>query len=85
MYVRQVHCSRAVMKHRYAYLIGLSVATIMMPCMWYLWLYPGSGNANFFYNQTLVYQFFLALIIVEFVKATMLRDQFSKLEKLKSD
>ena len=31
------------------------VATILAPCMWYLWIYAGSGNANFFYAVTLVY------------------------------
>ena len=31
------------------------VTTILAPCMWYLWIYAGSGNANFFYAITLVY------------------------------
>ena len=28
----------------------------MLPVMWFLWLYPTSGNANFIYFQTIVFQ-----------------------------
>ncbi|CAI5735491.1 unnamed protein product [Hyaloperonospora brassicae] len=62
-------------KNRFAYVIGLGAATCMLPVMWFLWLYPASGNANFFYNQTLVYQIFNSQIITAFVGATMKRDK----------
>ena len=29
--------------------------SILAPCMWYLWIYAGMGNANFFYAVTLAY------------------------------
>ena len=62
-------------ENRFVYVIGLGAATCMLPVMWFLWLYPASGNANFFYNQTLVYQIFNSQIITAFVGATMKRDK----------
>uniref|UniRef100_A0AAV1T3I6 GPI transamidase subunit PIG-U n=1 Tax=Peronospora matthiolae TaxID=2874970 RepID=A0AAV1T3I6_9STRA len=62
-------------ENRFVYVIGLGAATYMLPVMWFLWLYPASGNANFFYNQTLVYQIFSSQIITAFVGATMKRDK----------
>ncbi|GLE09861.1 hypothetical protein PINS_up021775 [Pythium insidiosum] len=62
-------------KNRFVYALGLGVATCMLPVMWFLWLFPASGNANFFYNQTLVYQVFLSQLIGAFVSATMKRDK----------
>ncbi|KAE9021752.1 hypothetical protein PR003_g4885 [Phytophthora rubi] len=62
-------------ENRFVYVLGLGVATCMMPVMWFLWLFPASGNANFFYNQTLVYQIFNSQIITAFVGATMKRDK----------
>ncbi|CAH0474139.1 unnamed protein product [Peronospora belbahrii] len=62
-------------KNRYIYVIGLGAATCMLPVMWFLWLFPASGNANFYYNQTLVYQMFSSQIINAFVGATMKRDK----------
>ncbi|KAG6954014.1 hypothetical protein JG688_00012552 [Phytophthora aleatoria] len=62
-------------ENRFVYVLGLGVATCMLPVMWFLWLFPASGNANFFYNQTLVYQIFNTQIITAFVGATMKRDK----------
>lgn len=63
------------MTSRYVFALGMLVATCMLPVMWFLWLFPASGNANFFYNQTLVYQAFNSLIISSFVNATMKREK----------
>ncbi|KAF1336150.1 Gpi transamidase subunit pig-u family protein, partial [Globisporangium splendens] len=62
-------------ENRYVYALGIGVATCMLPVMWFLWLFPASGNANFFYNQTLVYQVFNSQIITAFVGASMKRDK----------
>ncbi|KAG7386326.1 hypothetical protein PHYBOEH_008713 [Phytophthora boehmeriae] len=62
-------------ENRFVYVLGLGVATCMLPVMWFLWLFPASGNANFFYNQTLVYQIFNSQIITAFVSASMKRDK----------
>lgn len=64
-----------MIEKRYVYALGLAVATCMLPVMWFLWLFPASGNANFFYNQTLVYQIFNSQLINAFVGASMKRDK----------
>ena len=40
----------------------LSYAALLVPAFLHLWIYAGSGNANFFYAITLVYS--LAQIIL---------------------
>jgi GPI-anchor transamidase subunit U len=49
---------------RYIFLAGamLSYAALLGPAFLHLWIYAGSGNANFFYAITLVYS--LAQIIL---------------------
>ena len=39
--------------------------------LWITWLKRFSGNANFFYNQTLVYNVFGALLVLEYVGAAV--------------
>ena len=63
------------MRMKYVIVIGLCVGSCLMAVMWHLWLYPGSGNANFFYNQTLVYQAFFMHMITEFIGSTMHREK----------
>lgn len=47
--------------------LGLSVSGVLMPVMRYLWLDARSGNANYFYFQSLVSCVFLCLVVLEFV------------------
>ena len=47
----------------------LLFSVVMMQLMWFLWLGPGSGNANFFYFQTLLFGFAFAALIVEVTAA----------------
>ncbi|KAL7999767.1 putative GPI transamidase subunit PIG-U [Plasmopara halstedii] len=72
-----------MIENRFLYVLGLGVATCMLPVMWFLWLFPASGNANFFYNQTLVYQIFNSQLITAFVGATMKRDKVVEIYKTK--
>ena len=51
--------------------VGLSVPAVLMPVMWYLWLDARSGNANYFYFQSLVCCVFLSLTVLEFVAAVV--------------
>ncbi|XP_065676884.1 phosphatidylinositol glycan anchor biosynthesis class U protein-like [Hydra vulgaris] len=48
------------------------VASALAPCMWYLWIYAGSGNGNFFYAITLLYAsaqiFLLSDILYAFLR-----------------
>ena len=59
------------MQNRFVDMILLSVGSLLLPVMWYIWLYPGSGNANFYYNQTLVYEFACAQVLIKFVSGAM--------------
>jgi hypothetical protein len=37
------------------------------------WLVTGTGNANFYYNQTLIYNTFSSLMILEFTSSMVKR------------
>lgn len=62
---------------RYPFVTGATVgyATVLGPAFWYLWIYAGSGNANFFYAITLVWSLGLGLIVADFIFA-VLRDEW---------
>ncbi|ETW02512.1 hypothetical protein H310_06008 [Aphanomyces invadans] len=71
-----IHPSSIIgMNNKFVLATGLVVASVLMPVMGFLWLYPGSGNANFFYNQTIVFQFFYLRVVGQFLAATMRRDK----------
>jgi phosphatidylinositol glycan class U len=62
---------------RYAF-IAVSVllySTFLGPAFYYLWIYAGSGNANFFYAITLVWSLALLIILADVLYA-MLRDEW---------
>jgi phosphatidylinositol glycan class U len=37
--------------------------------MWFLWIYPGSGNANFYYNQTIIFILSNSFMVTESMTA----------------
>jgi hypothetical protein len=51
--------------------VALLVPCTLMPVMKDLWLVVRSGNANYYYFQTLVWIFFLCLGLLEFVSAAI--------------
>jgi len=53
----------------------LLYATLLGPAFYYLWIYAGSGNANFFYAITLVWSLGLSLILTDSLFA-VLRDEW---------
>jgi len=61
---------------RYSFLaIGvLLYATLLGPAFYHLWIYAGSGNANFFYAITLVWSLALIILIGDLLHA-VLRDE----------
>jgi phosphatidylinositol glycan class U len=63
--------------HRYPFpaLAALLYATLLGPAFHYLWLYAGSGNANFFYAITLVWNLALLILETDLVYAA-LRDEW---------
>lgn len=50
-------------------------AIVLGPAFYYLWIYAGSGNANFFYAITLVWSLGLSLLIADSIWA-VLRDEW---------
>lgn len=50
-------------------------ATFLGPAFHHIWIYAGSGNANFFYAITLVWGLGLTLVIADTIYA-VLRDEF---------
>ncbi|PVZ96961.1 hypothetical protein BB558_007105, partial [Smittium angustum] len=54
---------------------GLIVAgSILSPSFWKLWIVLGSGNANFYYAATLVYNLGILLLVVDFASAKARRN-----------
>lgn len=53
----------------------LAYATLLAPAFYHLWMYAGSGNANFFYAITLVWSLGQALILADSIFA-VLRDEW---------
>ncbi|KAH6720602.1 GPI transamidase subunit PIG-U [Leptodontidium sp. 2 PMI_412] len=62
---------------RYTFLASSTVlyATLLGPAFYYLWIYAGSGNANFFYAITLVWSLGLSVLVADTLFA-VLRDEW---------
>lgn len=56
---------------------ALLYATLLGPAFYYLWIYAGSGNANFFYAITLVWSLGLSIIVADMLFA-VLRDEWEE-------
>ncbi len=54
---------------------ALLYATLLGPAFYYLWIYAGSGNANFFYAITLVWSLGLSVLLADTIFA-VLRDEW---------
>jgi phosphatidylinositol glycan class U len=63
---------------RYTFLASSTVlyATLLGPAFYYLWIYAGSGNANFFYAITLVWSLGLSVLVVADSLYAVLRDEW---------
>lgn len=61
---------------RYGFLVAniFLYSSVLAPIFWHLWIYAGSGNANFFYAITLVYNLGQALLIVDLIYAILRRE-----------
>ena len=49
----------------------LSYATLLGPAFLHLWIYAGSGNANFFYAITLVYSLAQIILVADALYAML--------------
>lgn len=62
---------------RYTFIAAsvLLYSTLLGPAFYHLWIYSGSGNANFFYAITLVWSLGLTILVGDTLYA-VLRDEF---------
>ena len=65
----------AVMRYTFFATSTLLYATLLGPAFYYLWIYAGSGNANFFYAITLVWSLAVTVIVADAIYA-VLRDEW---------
>ncbi|KAI9491481.1 GPI transamidase component-like protein [Zychaea mexicana] len=61
---------------RYGFLVTniYLYSSVLAPIFWHLWLYAGSGNANFFYAITLVYNLGSVLLLIDMIYSSLRRD-----------
>lgn len=61
---------------RYTFLIVnlFLYSSLLAPIFWYLWVYVGSGNANFFYAIGLVYGIGEIILMIDTTYALARRD-----------
>lgn len=64
-----------VMRYPFLATAVLIYATFFGPAFYHLWIYAGSGNANFFYAITLVWSLGLILILADLLYS-VLRDEW---------
>jgi phosphatidylinositol glycan class U len=62
------------MRYSFVATAVIMYATLLGPAFYHLWIYAGSGNANFFYAITLVWSFGLIIITGDMLYA-VLRDE----------
>nr|POE77692.1 gpi transamidase component gab1 [Quercus suber] len=71
------HVFELTSTHRYTFpaLAALLYGALLGPAFHHLWVYAGSGNANFFYAITLVWNLALVILLTDTVYA-VLRDEW---------
>jgi GPI-anchor transamidase subunit U len=62
------------MRYTFLAFAVIMYASVLGPAFYYLWIYAGSGNANFFYAITLVWSLGLSIIVGDSLYAA-LRDE----------
>lgn len=63
------------MRYSFFVMAAILYATLLGPAFYYLWIYAGSGNANFFYAITLVWSLGLSVMLADLLFA-VLRDEW---------
>ncbi|KAI1919073.1 hypothetical protein LOZ53_001738 [Ophidiomyces ophidiicola] len=66
-----------LMRYTFFAVSALFYASLLGPIFHHLWIYAGSGNANFFYAITLVWSLGLSIIVTDSLFA-VLRDEWEK-------
>ncbi|BDD58597.1 hypothetical protein MPDQ_007148 [Monascus purpureus] len=66
-----------LMRYTFFAISAILYATLLGPAFYYLWIYAGSGNANFFYAITLVWSLGLSILVADTIFAA-LRDEWEQ-------
>lgn len=64
-----------VMRYTFLATSIILYSSLLGPAFYHLWIYAGSGNANFFYAITLVWSLGLAMLVGDMLFA-VLRDEW---------
>lgn len=66
-----------VMRYTFFAISALLYSSLLGPAFYHLWIYAGSGNANFFYAITLVWSLGLSILLADVIFAA-LRDEWEQ-------
>ncbi|KAE8152649.1 GPI transamidase subunit PIG-U [Aspergillus avenaceus] len=66
-----------LMRYTFFAVSAILYATLLGPAFYHLWIYAGSGNANFFYAITLVWSLGLSILLSDTIFA-VLRDEWEQ-------
>ncbi|KAJ5225347.1 hypothetical protein N7468_006572 [Penicillium chermesinum] len=66
-----------LMRYTFFAISALLYSSLLGPAFYHLWIYAGSGNANFFYAITLVWSLGLSILLADFLFAG-LRDEWEQ-------
>lgn len=73
----ETDCESLVTRYTFFAAAALLYATLLGPAFYHLWIYAGSGNANFFYAITLVWSLGLTILVADLIFAA-LRDEWEQ-------
>jgi phosphatidylinositol glycan class U len=65
------------MRYTFFAVSAILYSTLLGPAFYHLWIYAGSGNANFFYAITLVWSLGLSILLADTIFAA-LRDEWEQ-------
>lgn len=65
------------MRYTFFAVAALLYSTLLGPAFYHLWIYAGSGNANFFYAITLVWSLGLSILLSDSIFGA-LRDEWEQ-------
>lgn len=65
------------MRYTFFAIAAILYSSLLGPAFYHLWIYAGSGNANFFYAITLVWSLGLSILLADSIFSA-LRDEWEQ-------
>jgi phosphatidylinositol glycan class U len=68
---------------RYAFVVGCAFiyVSVLIPILWRMWIYTGTGNANFYYALNLALAILQIILMSDVISAVQKRDFLMKIQK----